>query len=497
MCGGLEESGMFGGGNSRLGFLDRDQLTGGPRQYRGLGVSSLSEITRLRGRSRQVASLVMTSALIVSACSSGAATPAAAQSAAPGQSAPAAAQSAAPGQSAPAAAGPTGTLTFADWELSEGSYGTNVEKVLKSYETSHPGTTIAFQTMSYDSYPSTLKTQIGAGGGPDIMVLLDQDFFALQKAGDLQPMTSLTPDEIGTLRPANKDAVVGSDRLGYIWETVIYGFQYNKSLFSQAGVSAAPTDFAGLLNDCKTIKAKTGKFGYAARSSINETEAWYEDYTGTWNIGYGGAWTDSSGKFTINSAANIQALTDYATLYNSGCYDTGVKASVFRPSFENGDVGILMDNANAGITYTSAGLTLSDQTMGSGPLPFPTKNSGMQQLYLTINKASKNAALAQSYVEWLLEPAQQQALVEVTAPQTTASTVIPSAAFNAAHPWASYYYGQADNGVTLLMAKRPELTNQLATTLMPFLAKVLAGQMSPTDALNAAQQAAVSAMSNP
>jgi len=454
-------------------------------------VSILSGITGLRGRSMRLASLVTISALIFSACSSTAATPT------PAPAQPTSAQTAAPGQSAAATPGPTGTLTIADWEFSEGVFGTNVEKVLKAYETSHPGTTINFQQMSYDSYPTTLKTQIGAGGGPDIMVLLDQDFAALQKAGDLLPVTSLTPDEISSLRPANKDAVFGSDRLGYIWETVIYGFLYNKSLFSQAGITAAPTDFASLLSDCQLIKSKTGKFGYAARNMTNETEAWYEDFTGTWTIGYGGAWTDSSGKFTINSAANIQAVTDYATLYKSGCYDTGVKASVFRPSFENGDVGILMDNANAGYTYTSAGGKLTDPTMGSGPLPFPTKYSGMQQLYLTINKNSKSADLAQSYMEWLLEPAQQKALVEATAPQTTASTVIPSDAFNAAHPWAAHYYSQADNGVSLLMNVRPELTNQLATTLMPYIAKVLAGQMSATDALNAAQQAAVSAMGNP
>jgi multiple sugar transport system substrate-binding protein len=437
----------------------------------------------------QLASLVTISALVVTACSSTAATPT------PGQAqTQAPAQTGAPAQSA---AAPTGTLTIADWEFSEGTFGTNVEAVLKAYETSHPGTTINFQTMSYDSYPTTLKTQIGAGGGPDIMVLLDQDFTALQKAGDLAPITSLTSDEISSLRPANKDAVFGSDRLGYIWETVIYGFLYNKDLFQKAGISAAPTDFAGLLNDCQQIKAKTGKWGYAARNMTNETEAWYEDFTGTWIIGYGGAWTDSSGNFTINSAANIQAVTDYATLYKSGCYDTGVKASVFRPSFENGDVGILMDNANAGYTYTSAGGVLTDQTMGSGALPFPTKYSGQQQLYLTINKNTKSAALAQSFMEWLLEPAQQQVLVEATAPQTTASTVVPSAAFNSAHPWASYYYGQADNGVSLLMNVRPELTNQLASTVMPFIAQVLAGQMTATDALNAAQKAAVSAMGNP
>jgi ABC-type glycerol-3-phosphate transport system substrate-binding protein len=121
----------------------------------------------------------------------------------------------------------------------------------------------------------------------------------------------------------------------------------------------------------------------------------------------------------------------------------------------------------------------------------------MQQLYLAINKNTKNEALAQNFMQWLLEPAQQQQLVEATAPQTTASTVIPSDAFNQAHPWAMHYYSQADNGASLLMNARPELTNKLASTVMPFIAQVLAGQMSPTDALNAAQAAAVTAMGNP
>lgn len=450
-------------------------------------------LIRLAGVSQRPAmrltAILAISALLVG-CSGGSASPSA-------PSAQSTAQAAASGQPAAASSGPTGTLTIADWEFSEGVFGQNVEKVLKAYETSHPGTTINFETMSYDSYPSTIKTQIGSGGGPDIMVLLDQDFYALEKAKDLLPLTTLTQSEISSLRPANKTAVFGTDRLGYIWETVIYGFLYNKSLFSQAGISSVPTTFNELLTDCQQIKAKTSQWGYAARNMLNEEEAWYEDFTGTWIIGYGGRWTDSSGKFTINSAANIQAVTDYATLYKSGCYDTGVKASVFRPSFENGNVGILMDNANAGYTYVTAGLKLTDQTMGSGALPFPTKYSGMQQLYLTVNKNTKNPALAQNFMEWLLQPAQQQTLVNATAPQTTASTVVPDAAFNAAHPWAPYYYGQADNGVTLLMDVRPELTNQLASTVMPYIAKVLAGQMSAKDALDAAQQAAVSAMGNP
>jgi multiple sugar transport system substrate-binding protein len=395
-----------------------------------------------------------------------------------------------------AAGNVSGSLTISDWEFTEGVFADNVKAMLKTYEAARPGVTLNFQATSYNDYPTTIKTQIGAGGGPDVMVLLDQDFFQLEKAGALAPLTSLTDAQVATLRPANETAVLNGERLGYLWETVIYGYLYNKDLYQQAGVTEPPKDFATLLADCKAIKEKTGKWGYAARNSTNETGAWYEDFTGTWVIGYGGSWTDESGKFTINSAPIIQAVTDFKALYDSGCFNTGVKASVFRPSFIAGDVATLMDNANAGYTYVTGG-GLTDTQMGSGPLPFPTKYSGMQQLYLSINKNTKNMPLAQDFMNWLLQPEQQQQLVEATAPQTTASTVIPSDKFNQAHPWAMHYYTQADNGKSLLMAVRPELTNQLATTVMPFIEKVLAGQMTPTDALNAAQEAAVTAMGNP
>ena len=133
----------------------------------------------------------------------------------------------------------------------------------------------------------------------------------------------------------------------------------------------------------------------------NEMSAWYEDFTGTWIIGYGGGWTDDAGNFTINSDANIQAVTDYKTLYNSGCFDTGVKASVFRPEFIAGNVATLMDNANAAL-HVRHRRRDHRRAIGSGPFPFPTKYSGMQQLYLTINKNTQNEALAQDFMNWLL-----------------------------------------------------------------------------------------------
>jgi len=386
---------------------------------------------------------------------------------------------------------PTGTLTIADWEFSEND---GRSAALKGYMQANPGAKLEFQTMSYNTYVPTIKTQIGAGGGPDVMVLLDSTFADLQKAGSLEPITSVTPDQEAQLRAENALAVVNGQRYGMIWETVIYGMLYNKDLLSKAGITEAPKDFATFLADCQAIKAKTGKWGFAARNMLSETESWYEDFTGTWIAGYGGSWSDASGKFTIDNPANIQAVSDFATVYKSGCMDTGVPASVFRPSYKNGDVAILMDNADAGFTYTDKNTILTDQLQGSGPLPMPTPQSGRQELFLSILKNSKNIALAQDFMNWLLEPASQTALVAATAPQTTATTVTPTAEFTAAHPWATHWYDQPKNGVSLLLNGRPELTPQLAQTVMPFVAQVLAGQLTAADAMKQAQAAAVQAM---
>jgi multiple sugar transport system substrate-binding protein len=386
---------------------------------------------------------------------------------------------------------PTGTLTIADWEFSEND---GRSAALKGYEQANPGAKLEFQTMSYNSYVPTIKTQIGGGGGPDVMVLLDSTFADLQKAGALAPITSVTPEQEAQLRAENDLAKVDGERFGIIWETVIYGMLYNKDLLNQAGITEAPKDFASFLEACKAVKDKTGKWGFAARNMLAETESWYEDFTGTWIAGYGGGWSDASGNLTIDSPENIQAVTDFATVYNSGCMQTGVPASVFRPSYKNGDVAIMMDNADAGFTYTDANDILTNELQGSGPLPMPTEKSGRQELFLSINANSENNALAQDFMNWLLEPESQMALVAATAPQTTSTMVTPSDEFTAAHPWAVHYYDQPASGVSLLLNGRPELTPQLAETVMPYVARVLDGQMTAADALKEAQQAAVAAM---
>ena len=367
---------------------------------------------------------------------------------------------------------------------------------LPRYEKTHPGVHIKFQAVSYDSYVPTIEAQIGAHGGPDLMVLVDSDFYNLVRAHVLAPITGLPAEDVNALRPQNSQAMSDGQRYGLIWETVIYDFIYNKSLYDRAGITAPAKTFSGFLSDCKAIKAKTGAWGYAARNTLNEEQAWYEDFTGSWIDGYGGNWTNSDGKFTINSPQNIAAVHDFAKVYKSGCMDTGETAAVFRAKYEHGDVGMLMDNADAAFTYTFGNKVVTNQDQGVAALPMPTKYSGDQQLFFSVNRYSKNRALADDFLAWLYNPATQRMVVAAMAPQTSGSTEPLPSDFVASHPWVEPYEHQVDNGVSLLVQKRPWLTLKLATILMPYVERAIQGQLSASEALDQAQTTVVSQLGN-
>jgi multiple sugar transport system substrate-binding protein len=385
-----------------------------------------------------------------------------------------------------------GTLTIADWELLENGHGPQIKELFTGYEKTHPGVHLKFEAVSYDSYVPTIEAQIGAHGGPDLMVLVDSDFYNLLRAHVLAPITGLPATDLNALRPQNSQAMSGGQRYGLIWETVIYDLIYNNSLFRRAGITTPPKTFSDFLSDCQAIKAKTGAWGYAARNTLNEEQAWYEDFTGSWIDGYGGNWTDAAGKFTINSPQNIAAVSAFAKVYQSGCMDTGEIAAVFRAKYEHGQVGMLMDNADAAFTYTYDNPVVTNQNQGVASLPFPTKYSGDQQLFFSINKYSKNTALADDFLAWLYSPATQRLVVAATAPQTSGSTTPLPSEFVTTHPWVVPYEHQVDDGVSLLVQTRPWLTLKLASILMPYIERVLQGQLSAAEALAQAQSAAIS-----
>lgn len=134
-----------------------------------------------------------------------------------------------------------GTLTIANWQWLEPTRGEAIWAAVQGYEEQNPEATLQKQEITRADYENTLQTQIGAGEGPDLMVVPNTFFPMLAEAGALEPLDGvLDDDQLARLNSTNEDAEVDGEQLGFTWEVVNYAFFWNQTVLDEAGV-AAPT----------------------------------------------------------------------------------------------------------------------------------------------------------------------------------------------------------------------------------------------------------------
>lgn len=79
---------------------------------------------------------------------------------------------------------------------------------------------------------------------------------------------------------------------------------YNKKLFSQAGITSPPASWDDIAHDAQLLKARGVKMPFALPLGPEETQA----ETMQWMLSGGGGYTDSIGKYTIDSPENVKAF---------------------------------------------------------------------------------------------------------------------------------------------------------------------------------------------
>ncbi|MGW8556900.1 ABC transporter substrate-binding protein [Streptomyces tubercidicus] len=79
---------------------------------------------------------------------------------------------------------------------------------------------------------------------------------------------------------------------------------YNKKLFSQAGITSPPESWDEIAADAQLLKAKGVKMPFALPLGPEETQA----ETMQWMLSGGGGYTDSIGKYTIDSPENVKTF---------------------------------------------------------------------------------------------------------------------------------------------------------------------------------------------
>ncbi|MCU1439344.1 MAG: sugar transporter substrate-binding protein [Rhodoglobus sp.] len=381
---------------------------------------------------------------------------------------------------------PSGTLTVAHWDFLAPAYGEQMQAIMKEYEDYNPNATIETVGIVRADYETKLKIQFSSGGGPDVFTMADTFFPELAAAGKLAPLDDVLTDEIvETLNNTNDAAIWDGQRLAVTWQVAPYAFLWNKDILAAAGVEP-PTTPEELLAAAIEIKEKTGITGFAVRHRLAEETPWWIDFN-NWPVGFGGAWSEN-GKLTIDSPENVEAVTFYKEMYDSGAFAVGDDASTFRTKFSEGQLAMMIDATGSPPAMISE--AVPSTSMMSSPLPFPELATSQVGIYFGINSGTKNKPLADDFLKWFLSKDTQQKVSEIIGNTSTVATEteVP-AGFLDANPWAEAYRTNGAYTHSSVIAGFESVTPQIRHVVLGWIEKVLLEDLDPQEALTSAADA--------
>ncbi|MDF2560964.1 MAG: ABC-type sugar transport system, periplasmic component [Microbacterium sp.] len=342
-----------------------------------------------------------------------------------------------------------GELTFSNWQFLEDGKGPIIWDAVKGYTGPDDNVELTKVEIPFANYADKLSTELGAGGGPDVMVLQDSQFASLVDAGVLEPLDDIA-DELGdTLNNTNEAGVFDGGQYGFNWERPTYSTViYNKDIFAELGLEV-PTTFDEFLTTAKTIKDELGISGWAGRHQTAEIDGWTLEMA-NWIYGFGGELSDGK-KLTIDKAENVEAVEAFLETFASGVAPIGDDASTFRAKFGQGQVGMLFENSGVATTITSnPDNAVNGQNMGAAPLPLANPGSN-SQLIIAVNANSDNKEAAKDFVRWVLGEEGQTAIRAGLGASAMATDVEPDAAFLEANPWATQFLEAAKTSKSTLV----------------------------------------------
>ncbi|MEV0326096.1 extracellular solute-binding protein [Micromonospora echinospora] len=127
----------------------------------------------------------------------------------------------------------------------------------KEYQSAHDGVTVKIQPLENEAFKAKLTTATQAGSPPDLFQSWGGGVLKQQvDAGLVKDLTDDVKPWIGSLLPLALEPYTIDGRIyGVPFDLGMVGFWYNKDHFAKAGITAAPTTWAQLLDAVTKLKA--------------------------------------------------------------------------------------------------------------------------------------------------------------------------------------------------------------------------------------------------
>ncbi|GAA3631169.1 sugar ABC transporter substrate-binding protein [Kineosporia mesophila] len=273
------------------------------------------------------------------------------------------------------------------------------------------GIKLDVQVVSWDDIDQQSSTMIQNGNPPDILNL---NAYASYAQDDLL----YSADDV--LSPEVKSDLLPNFVTSGTYEGKLYGMPdlssaralfYNKDLFKDAGIKAAPTTWDEFAADAKKIAdLGDGVAGYAEPMGPEEAQAEFS----IWMFNNGGNWK-TDGKWSINSAANVETLSFLKKLADDGVTQN-------NPGKTNRTDGAFADFAagKAGMVVgfsPLAGTLDESKKVDYGVAPMPTNNGDEPKSYgvtdyLMAFKKDGNADAIKAFYDLYYQPDQVNTFIK-------------------------------------------------------------------------------------
>ena len=236
------------------------------------------------------------------------------------------------------------------------------DTIVSAFEKSHSDIKVNVTSIPWINFDQQVQTLIQNKQYPDIT---EGDYFAnYAQDGLLYPASDVLSNP-GNLLPAFKaQGTYNGTQYGMPFTTSSRTLFYNKKLFAAAGIAAAPKTWAEVKADAAKIK-KMGKIGFGLPLGAEEAQA----ESLLWMLGDGGGY-QANGKYTIDSAANVEAFTFLKGLVAAGDAEPNpgtVNRTDLWQKFAQGDIGMINGSPALIPIIKSAGV-LKDSDWTSVPI---------------------------------------------------------------------------------------------------------------------------------
>jgi multiple sugar transport system substrate-binding protein len=380
---------------------------------------------------------------------------------------------------------PSGSISFGNWQWLEEGRGDALWAAVSAYEDHNPNATLVQEATPFGDYADTLFTQMGAGVGPDVFITLDNQWVVLQDAGLLEPLDDAVAG--APLNVTNEALNIDGQQYGVTWEQVSYALLGNRNVMEEAGIDSMPSTVDELIEAGQQVQENTNADGFAVRHRIAEFAGWSADFQ-NWAYGFGGSWSDGE-QLTFASDDNVEAVTEFKRVFDSGIMPIGDDASTFRSKFQENSLGFILDNSGAALSFATAGAAITGQDMVSAPVPFPRGVGAHQKLIIAVNANSENTELAKDFIRWFVTE-EGQTLIRPPLGASTLATDVPLPdEFLEEHPWSETYVEIGPESKSLLIAGFEMDTMDLYQSIMEAVERVITEDQDPREALEQAQRA--------